>query len=92
MLEDRRNYHYFLEDPTALSYASLLNPHPEFLPDCLREGGVSCEIAADSSSARAWMYKDSVVHLSGSKIPACQRGNFLCVVTTTLYEETLLRK
>lgn len=92
MLEDRRNYHYFLEDLTALSYAPLLNPHPEFLPDCLREGGVSCEIAADSSSARAWMYKDSVVHLSGSKIPACQRGNFLCVVTTTLYEETLLRK
>lgn len=34
----------------------------------------------------------TLVHLSVSKIPACQCGNFLCVVTTTLYEETLLYK
>lgn len=48
------------------------------------------EIAAESYSARARMHNISVVCLS--KIPACVCGSFLCVRTTTLYEEPLLYK
>lgn len=41
VLENRRNCHYFVKDLRTSSCVPLLSPRPEFLHDCLCEGGVN---------------------------------------------------